>query len=74
MKITVYSTPNCGQCRMTYKALDRAGIAYEVVDLSQDAEKLEELRQQGYLQAPIVMAGTETWTGFRPDKIKALAA
>jgi glutaredoxin-like protein NrdH len=74
MKITVYSTPGCTQCRMTYKALENAGIAYEVIDLSQDADKLEELRQQGFLQAPIVMAGTETWSGFRPDKIKALAA
>lgn len=74
MKITVYSTPNCSQCRMTYKALERAGIAYEVIDLSQDADKLEELRQQGFMQAPIVMAGTETWSGFRPDKISTLAA
>lgn len=74
MKATVYTTPGCSQCRMTYKALENAGIEYEVIDLSQDIEKLEELREQGFMQAPIVMAGTETWSGFRPDKISALVA
>ena len=28
----------------------------------------------GYLQAPVVVAGNEHWSGFRPDRIKALAA
>ena len=27
----------------------------------------------GYLQAPVVVAGNEHWSGFRPDRIKALA-
>ena len=26
----------------------------------------------GYLQAPVVVAGNEHWSGFRPDRIKAL--
>jgi glutaredoxin-like protein NrdH len=74
MNIIVYSTPNCSQCRMTYKALDRVGIEYEVIDLSQDTDTADKFREQGFRQAPIVMAGTETWSGFRPDKISALAA
>jgi len=27
----------------------------------------------GYLQAPVVVAGTDHWSGFRPDRIKTLA-
>ncbi|SLA36917.1 glutaredoxin electron transport component of NRDEF (glutaredoxin-like protein) NrdH [Mycobacteroides abscessus subsp. abscessus] len=27
----------------------------------------------GHLQAPVVIAGAEHWSGFRPDRIKALA-
>jgi glutaredoxin-like protein NrdH len=27
----------------------------------------------GYLQAPVVVAGNEHWSGFRPDRIKALS-
>jgi glutaredoxin-like protein NrdH len=27
----------------------------------------------GYLQAPVVVAGNEHWSGFRPDRIKGLS-
>jgi len=27
----------------------------------------------GYLQALVVVAGDDHWSGFRPDRIKALA-
>jgi glutaredoxin-like protein NrdH len=27
----------------------------------------------GYLQAPVVVAEHDHWSGFRPDRIKALA-
>ncbi len=74
MAITVYSKPNCVQCTATYRALDKAGLSYEVVDLSLDAEALEQVKSLGYAQAPVVMAGGEHWSGFRPDKIKVLAA
>jgi glutaredoxin-like protein NrdH len=74
MSITVYSKPACVQCDATYRALDKKGIAYSVVDISQDAEALELVRGLGYLQAPVVIAGDEHWSGFRPDQINALAA
>jgi glutaredoxin-like protein NrdH len=28
----------------------------------------------GHLQDPVVVAGQDHWSGFRPDRIKALAA
>jgi glutaredoxin-like protein NrdH len=27
----------------------------------------------GYLQAPVVVAGNDHWSGFRPDRIKVLS-
>lgn len=74
MAITVYSKPNCVQCNATYRALDRAGLPYETVDISLDAEALEQVKSLGYVQAPVVMAAGDHWSGYRPDKIKALAA
>ncbi|KAF1049847.1 glutaredoxin-like protein NrdH [Xylophilus sp.] len=74
MGITVYTKPSCVQCNATYRALDRQGLAYEVVDLTQDEEALRRVRSLGYQQAPIVIAGDDHWSGFRPDKISALAA
>lgn len=72
--VTVYSKPACVQCDATYRALDKNGIPYAIVDLTQDTEALELVRSLGYLQAPVVVAGDKHWSGFRPDQITALAA
>lgn len=74
MSITVYSKPACVQCDATYRALDKRGIDYTVVDISQDAEALDMVRSLGYMQAPVVVAGDTHWSGFRPDQIAAVAA
>lgn len=74
MSITVYSKPACVQCVATYKALDKQGIAYEKVDISLDAEARDYVMALGHLQAPVVVAGDAHWSGFRPDRIKALAS
>ena len=73
MAITVYSKPNCVQCSATYRALDKAGLVYRTVDVALDVEALEQVRALGYAQAPVVVAGEDHWSGFRPDRIKALA-
>ena len=74
MTITVYSKPKCVQCNATYRALDKAGISYSTVDVTLDAEALAQVKALGYAQAPVVVAGEDHWSGFRPDKIKSLAA
>lgn len=74
MAITVYTKPSCVQCTATYRALDNKGIAYEVLDLSVDENALDAVKALGYLQAPVVITDEEHWSGFRPDKINALAA
>ncbi|MDH6235721.1 glutaredoxin-like protein NrdH [Cryobacterium sp. CG_9.6] len=74
MAITVYTKPSCVQCTATYRALDSKGIEYEVLDLSVDENALEAVKALGYLQAPVVITDEEHWSGFRPDKINALAA
>lgn len=74
MSITIFSKPNCVQCSATYRAMDKHGLEYEVIDLSVDADALDTVKALGYQQAPVVFAGGDHWAGFRPDKIKALAA
>lgn len=74
MTITVFSKPACTQCTATYRALDKKGIPYNTVDISVDAEGLERLKALGFQQAPVVEAGDDSWSGFRPDKIEELAA
>jgi glutaredoxin-like protein NrdH len=73
MSITVYTKPACVQCTATYKALDKQGIAYQKVDITLDSEARDYVMALGYLQAPVVVAENDHWSGFRPDRIKALA-
>lgn len=73
MTVTVYTKPACVQCNATYKALAKQGIEYNLVDITESPEAREYVMALGYLQAPVVVAGDEHWSGFRPDRIKALA-
>lgn len=70
--VTVYSKPSCVQCNATYKALDKKGVEYQAIDISQNPEALEYVRSLGYMQAPVVVTGQDHWSGFRPDKIESL--
>lgn len=74
MTVTVYSKPACVQCTATYRALDQLGIDYDVVDLTADDAALQTVRELGYLQAPVVVAGAEHWSGFQPGRITQLQA
>ncbi|MBP6122884.1 MULTISPECIES: glutaredoxin-like protein NrdH [Providencia] len=73
-EITIYSKPNCVQCNATYQALDRKSISYQVIDLTQDSQALELIKQLGYQQVPVVIAGEQHWSGFRPDMISRLVS
>ena len=53
--------------------MDKQGLEYDVVDISEDSEARDYVMALGYLQAPVVVVGDEHWSGFRPDRIKALA-
>lgn len=72
--ITVYTKPACVQCDATYKALEKNGLDYEVVNIVDDAEAHDYVMSLGYLQAPVVVVNEEHWSGFRPDRIKALVS
>lgn len=71
--ITVYTKPGCVQCTATKKALDKAGLDYDLIDISLDDEARDYVMALGCLQAPVVVNDGEHWSGFRPDRIRALA-
>lgn len=72
MAITVYTKPACVQCNATYRALDKAGIEYAVIDITENVQARDYVMSLGYLQAPVVVAGENHWSGFRPDEISKL--
>lgn len=74
MQITLFTTPNCPQCRITKKMFDEAQILYEIVDLSTDADAMNMVKELGHVAAPVVIAGDKNWSGFRHGKILNLIA
>lgn len=72
MSITVYTRPACGPCHATKKALDKQGLDYDVVDISEDAEARDYVMALGYLEAPVVVAHGQHWSGFRPGRIESI--
>jgi glutaredoxin-like protein NrdH len=72
--VTVYTLPSCVQCDNTKRVLTKNGISFETVDLSTDETAMEMVKTLGYQAAPVVIAGDDHWSGFRPDRIAALSA
>jgi glutaredoxin-like protein NrdH len=71
---TVYTKNNCVQCDMTKRLMDKMGIEYDTVNISENPEALEKLIELGYRAAPVVITDNDSWAGFNPDNIGDLAA
>lgn len=72
--VTVYSGPDCQQCKMTARVLTEAGVAFTSVDISTDDQAREFVQSLGHRTVPVVVTPTENFSGFRPDRLRALAA
>ena len=56
-KLTIYTTPWCGDCRMAKAVLDRAGIAYEEIDIDHDPSAVATVLSLngGYTTVPTIV-------------------
>lgn len=81
-QVIVYSKPQCVQCKATTRALDKQGLAYKSIDVTESPDHFDYLKGLGVLQMPYVevvdaedsSSVKDSWTGFNPEKIKALSA
>ena len=85
MSVILYTKPQCVQCTATKRLLDREGIAFHPVNLPDEPEALEYIKELGYQQAPVVVLTNGDvvsdrngqvivhWSGFRPDLLNQLA-
>ena len=72
--ITIYTQPRCVQCDSTKRFLDRNGIEYAVVDITEDQDAYAMVKELGFTSAPVVITQTDKWSGFRIEKLNALVA
>lgn len=68
----VYSKPNCQKCTLTKKQFEKQGVSYEVIDITEDHDARDYVLSLGHLEAPVVVVGDQSWSGYRPEKIQAL--
>lgn len=72
MRIIIYTRNDCVQCHATKRAIESRGLTFDLIDLDLHPQAADDLRARGYRQLPVVMAGQESWSGFRPDMINRL--
>lgn len=72
--LIVYTTKTCAYCPMVKKYLTMKNLAYKEVDLTEDAEKRQELFDiTGQLTVPITTNGKDYIIGFKPALLSKLA-
>lgn len=69
--VVVYTKPRCQPCSATKRRLREKGITFEEADLREPGN-LEAAKALGHLEAPVVVVGRVSWSGFRPDLIDEL--
>ncbi len=75
MSIKVFSKPACPGCFGTAHYLRKAGLEYDMIDITQDLEAAEYVASLGYKQTPVVVVSPdEHWSGLHIEKIMALAS
>lgn len=77
----MFSKPEgtCRQCTQSIKTLDKKQITnYTKIDVTEDQDGLNYVKELGYLQAPVFVVKNENgeivkhWGGFRPDELDKL--
>jgi glutaredoxin-like protein NrdH len=70
--VTVYSNPNCVACEQTKRYLTLKGVEFEAKMIQDSPEVFALIEEKGYASAPVVVAGDDSWAGFRLDRLSAL--
>ncbi|HFI2472508.1 TPA: glutaredoxin-like protein NrdH [Streptococcus suis] len=70
--VTIYSKNNCVQCKMSKKFLDEHNVAYKEINLDEQPEFINHVKNLGFSAAPVIETENEVFSGFQPTKLKAL--
>ena len=74
MNIKLFSKNNCMQCKMAKRFLSDNHISFEEINIDNQPEAIEFLKEQGFQSVPIITSAAQTIIGFRPDQLRQLAS
>jgi len=75
MKVDIYATTNCQQCKQTIKMFNNK-VIFDVINVNKsNSNLLDKFKKTGFKSFPVVYITNkntllDSWCGFRPDKIK----
>jgi len=73
VKVIVYSTPVCPCCDFAKQFLKENNIDFEVIDVSKDQDKAQEMIQKsGQMSVPVIDVDGKIVVGFNKAKLKEL--
>ena len=71
--VTNNSKNNCVQCKMTKRFLDTNHVEYREINLDEQPEYIEHVKNLGFNAAPVIQTATDAFSGFQPNKLKQLS-
>lgn len=74
MPIQIFTTKTCHYCQKAKDFFTSKGLAYEVFDISEDAEKKKQILDAGFMSVPVIKIGDKMISGFNPTEIEAALA
>jgi glutaredoxin-like protein NrdH len=74
MSIKLFSKNNCMQCKMAKRFLSDNHISFEEINIDNQPEAIEFLKEQGFQSVPVITSDAQTIIGFRPDQLRQLAS
>jgi len=77
MTTLIYTGNNCQRCVQTYKLMDQYLVEYKTINVDEDPEAVNEIKESGFSSLPVVIPPDKTqmhpWSGFDLLKIKKLS-
>ena len=74
-KITVYGTATCPYCKRAKAWLEKRGIDFENIDISQNRSKIREMiKVSGQTGVPVIVIDDEVVIGFNQPRLEELLA
>lgn len=73
MAITIYTKNDCRPCKESKKRLKESGIPFKEINLDEHPEFFDYVKYElGFSSTPVIVTDDGVWSGYRPDKIKAI--
>lgn len=69
-KIILYTSPTCAFCPAVKKLLNKSNVTYEEIDITQNQQAIEEMKQvSGQMSVPVTVIDGTVIVGYNKKKL-----